>query len=41
MTRPRVRVIGASAAALRQIRAMAPARLDVVDEPIAEPTGWS
>jgi len=33
----RVRVIGASPAAVRQLRAMAPARLDVVDEPIAEP----
>ena len=36
MTRTRVRVIGASAAAIRQLRAIAPARLDVVDEPLAE-----
>jgi hypothetical protein len=37
MTTTRVRVIGASEAAVRQLRAVAPARLDVVDEPIAEP----
>lgn len=36
MTRTRVRVIGASAAAIRQLRAIAPAQLDVVDEPLAE-----
>jgi hypothetical protein len=37
MTTTRVRVIGASATALRRFRTLAPARLDVVDEPIAEP----
>ena len=37
MTRTRVRVIGASTSALRELRAMAPARLDVVNEPVAEP----
>jgi hypothetical protein len=37
MTTTRVRVIGASGAAVRQLRAVAPARLDVVEEPIAEP----
>ena len=37
MTRTRVRVIGASAMAIRQLRAIAPARIDVVDEPLAEP----
>ena len=36
MTTTRVRVIGASAAAIRQLRAIAPARVDVVDEPLAE-----
>lgn len=36
MTTTRVRIIGASAAAIRQIRAIAPARVDVVDEPLAE-----
>ena len=33
----RVRIIGANAATIRQLRAIAPARVDVVDEPIAEP----
>jgi hypothetical protein len=37
MTTTRVRVIGASDAVLRRLRTLAPARLDVVDEPIAEP----
>jgi len=37
MTGTRVRAIGASAAALRQLRAIAPARVDIVDEPLAEP----
>jgi hypothetical protein len=36
MTRTRVRVVGASATAIRQLRAIAPARVDVVSEPIAE-----
>ena len=37
MTHTRVRIIGADAAAIRQLRAIAPARVDVVDEPLAEP----
>ena len=37
MTRTRVRVIGASPLVMRRLRAMAPARVDVVDEPLAEP----
>jgi hypothetical protein len=37
MTHTRVRIIGADAAAIRQLRAIAPARVDVVDEPVAEP----
>jgi len=32
-----VRVVGASRDAIRQLRAIAPAGMDVVDEPIAEP----
>lgn len=36
MTTTRVRVMGASVAAIRRLRAIAPARLDVVDEPLAE-----
>jgi hypothetical protein len=32
-----VRVIGASVTAFRQLRALAPARVDIVDEPLAEP----
>lgn len=37
MTTVRVRVIGASIHALRELRAMAPTHLDIVDEPVAEP----
>jgi hypothetical protein len=37
MTHTRVRIIGADAATIRQLRAIAPARVDVVDEPLAEP----
>jgi hypothetical protein len=37
MTTTRVRVIGVSDATLRRLRTLAPARLEVVDEPIAEP----
>ena len=37
MTRTRVRVIGASTGALRELRTMAPAHLDIVNEPVAEP----
>lgn len=37
MTRTRVRVIGASPSALRELRALAPAHVDVVNEPVAEP----
>jgi hypothetical protein len=37
MTHTRVRTIGADAVAVRQLRAIAPARVDVVDEPLAEP----
>jgi hypothetical protein len=37
VTTTRVRVVGASAVALRRLRAIAPPRVDVVDEPIAEP----
>jgi hypothetical protein len=37
MTTTRVRVIGASAGAIRQLRAIAPAHVDLVDEPIVEP----
>jgi hypothetical protein len=36
MTRTRLRVVGASATAIRQLRAIAPARVDVVEQPIAE-----
>ena len=37
MTHTRVRMIGTDAATIRQLRAIAPARVDVVDEPLAEP----
>lgn len=37
MTHTRVRIIGADAAAIRQLRTIAPAGVDVVDEPLAEP----
>ena len=37
MTHTRVQIIGADAATIRQLRAIAPARVDVVDEPLAEP----
>jgi hypothetical protein len=37
MTRTRVRIIGASATAIGQLRSIAPSRVDVVDEPLAEP----
>ncbi len=37
MMATRVRIIGASNSAIRRVRSMAPAGVDVVDEPIAEP----
>ncbi len=37
MTHTRVRVIGGDGVAIRQLRAIAPARVDVVNEPVAEP----
>ena len=37
MTHTRVRIVGADAATVRQLRAIAPARVDVMDEPLTEP----